>query len=71
MEKIKELGFTICAIALAGSNLFTFIMIIWYGINQIVEPWKWLLYIETALDIGFIAWGFERLIKDIIRIRRQ
>ena len=65
-EKIKELGFTICAVALACSNLVTFILIATYGYAPIVyEPWHWLLYIETGLDIGFIFWGIERLIKDV------
>ncbi len=65
MEKLKEIGFTICAIALACSNLVTFVIIIVNGIYEIWEPHRWVLFLETALDIAFIAWGIERLIKDL------
>ena len=65
-EKIKELGFTVCAIGLACSNLVTFILVAVFGFAPIViEPWHWLLYIEMFLDAVFIAWGFERLIGDL------
>lgn len=65
MEKFKEIGFTLCAVALACSNLATFIIIIVYGIYEIWEPNKWILFLEIGLDLGFIAWGIERLIKDM------
>jgi len=63
-EKIKELGFDICAVALACSNMVTFIIMITQGIYQIWEPWKWLLYLEAGLDFAFICWGAERFWKD-------
>jgi len=67
MEKFKELGFTICAIALACSNLVTFIILIVNGIYQIWEPTRWILYLEAGLDLAFIAWGLERLVNDMKR----
>jgi len=68
MEKFKELGFTTCAIALACSNLVTFVMIAFMGYAPIItEGNPWVLYIEMALDVGFIAWGIERLRRDIKR----
>ena len=65
MEKFKEIGFTICAIAIGITNLFTFVIIAVKNISYIYEPNPWILYLEMALDLGFIIWGFERLAKDI------
>jgi hypothetical protein len=64
MEKFKEMGFTICAIAIGCSNLGTFIIIAVRGRTFIYEDWVWLLSLEIGLCAGFIAWGIERLIKD-------
>ena len=66
IEKLKEVAFTVCAIALACSNLGTFILIAVFGFAPIVyESWAWLLYLEMGLTIGFIIWGIERLIGDL------
>ena len=64
-EKIKERGFDLVGIGVLCANLTTFVIIIVYGIYQIWEPWKWLLYLETVMDLAFIAWGVERLIADM------
>jgi len=66
-EKFKELGFTTVAIAIMSSNLATFIIIITQGIYTIWEPYPWILYTEALLDSCFIAWGIERLVKDLRR----
>jgi len=66
MEKFKELGFTICAIALGFCNLTTFALIIFFGkAPYIVENCSWILYVEVGLNLGYITWGFERLFKDM------
>jgi len=64
-DRLKELGFTICAIALGVINLVTFTIIILKDIYQIWEPNELVLGIEAVLCLGFVCWGFERLIKDI------
>ena len=68
MEKFKELGFTTCAIALGFCNLVTFALIIFLGkAPYIVENCPWILYTEVGLNLGYISWGIERLIKDLRR----
>ena len=63
-EAFKEMGFNLVAIGLMCSNMVTFIYMIIYGVYQIWEPWRWLLYLEASLDFLFICWGIERAIKD-------
>ena len=70
-ERIKEIGFDLVAIGLLCSNMVTFIYMIVYGVYEIWEPWKWLLYLEAGLDFLFICWGIERLAKDMINARRK
>lgn len=65
-EKIKETGFTTCAIALGFCNLITFMLIVFLGkAPYIVENCPWILYAEIGLNIGYIAWGVERLAKEV------
>ncbi len=64
-DKIKELGFTICAVALGCSNLTLFLIIAIKGVAKIWEPTPWILITEMILNAGYIAWGIERLIKDL------
>ena len=71
IENFKELGFTACAIALGCSNLATFILIAVNGRTFIFENWWWLLAIEITLNIGYLAWGLERLIMDCKKIREE
>ena len=63
-EKIKELGFGICAVALAFSTFGVFIIIIVQGAAYVYENIKWILYTETGLALTFTIFALERLIKD-------
>lgn len=66
-EEIKECGFTLVSIGVITANLYTFIMMIVYGIYQIWEPWKWLLYAEATIAFLYLIWGWERFYKDAKR----
>ena len=70
-EKIKELGFTICAISLGISNLATFLIIAIYNKAYIWEPMKWVLYLEAFLCLVFIIWSFERLYRDCAKMKEE
>ena len=63
-EKIKELGFGICGVALAFSTFGVFIIIIILGAAYVYENIKWILYTETGLAFTFTVFALERLIKD-------
>ena len=51
-------------------SILTFYLIVRYGAAYFVEPNLWILYIEGVLAVLALAIGFERLIDDILELRK-
>ena len=70
-DKIKELLGNLFLIWWGLWTIFLFATIAIQGYVRGIEPNLWMLYVELGLGVAGTALGFERLVKDLIRFRKE
>ena len=69
--KIKEILASLFLIWFGLWSIFLFTTIAIQGYVKGIEPNLWILYVELGLAIVGTTLGFERLIKDLLRFRKE